>query len=64
MAIEREKILDAALALINEVGLDQFTTRKLACTTGTITSCAIRSMGCTVKATLPRFQQLTISGPW
>jgi len=30
MAIEREKILDAALALINEVGLDQFTTRKLA----------------------------------
>jgi TetR/AcrR family tetracycline transcriptional repressor len=30
MAIEREKILEAALALINEVGLDQFTTRKLA----------------------------------
>src|SRR3569623_1008486 len=30
MAIEREKILDAALALINEVGRDQFTTRKLA----------------------------------
>src|SRR3569623_258723 len=30
MAIEREKILDAALALINEVGLDQYTTRKLA----------------------------------
>jgi len=30
MAIEREKILDAALAVLNEVGLDQFTTRKLA----------------------------------
>ncbi|MEO8757681.1 MAG: TetR/AcrR family transcriptional regulator C-terminal domain-containing protein [Devosia sp.] len=30
MAIEREKILDAALNLLNEVGLDQFTTRKLA----------------------------------
>jgi TetR/AcrR family tetracycline transcriptional repressor len=30
MAIEREKVLDAAMALINEAGLDQFTTRKLA----------------------------------
>jgi TetR/AcrR family tetracycline transcriptional repressor len=30
MAIEREKILDAALALLNEVGLDQFSTRRLA----------------------------------
>ena len=30
MAIEREKILDAALTLINEVGLDQLTTRRLA----------------------------------
>lgn len=30
MAIERETILDAALALLNEVGLDRFTTRKLA----------------------------------
>lgn len=30
MAIEREKILEAALNLMNEVGLDQFTTRKLA----------------------------------
>lgn len=30
MAIEREKILETALTLINEVGLDQFTTRKLA----------------------------------
>ena len=38
--------------------------RKLACTTGTITSCAMRSIGCTVKAASPRFQQLTISGPW
>lgn len=28
--MEREKILDAALALLNEVGLDQFSTRKLA----------------------------------
>ena len=40
------------------------TTRKLACTTGTITSCAMRSNGCTVNAAAPRFQQLTISGPW
>lgn len=30
MAIEREKILEAALTLLNEVGLDQLTTRKLA----------------------------------
>jgi TetR/AcrR family tetracycline transcriptional repressor len=30
MAIERENILDAALALLNEVGLDQFSTRRLA----------------------------------
>ncbi len=30
MAIEREKILDAALALVNEVGLDQLSTRRLA----------------------------------
>jgi len=30
MAIEREKILEAALAVLNEVGLDQFSTRKLA----------------------------------
>src|SRR3569623_1160146 len=30
MAIEREKILDAALALLNEVGLNQFSTRRLA----------------------------------
>jgi TetR/AcrR family tetracycline transcriptional repressor len=30
MAIERDKILDAALTLLNEVGLDQLTTRRLA----------------------------------
>jgi TetR/AcrR family tetracycline transcriptional repressor len=30
MAIERDKILDAALTLLNETGLDQLTTRKLA----------------------------------
>lgn len=30
MAIERERILEAALALLNEVGLDQFSTRRLA----------------------------------
>jgi len=30
MAIEREKILDEAMSLLNEVGLDQFTTRRLA----------------------------------
>ena len=30
MAIEREKILDVALDLLNEVGLDQFSTRRLA----------------------------------
>ena len=30
MAIEREKILDAALTLLNEVGLDHFSTRRLA----------------------------------
>jgi FKBP-type peptidyl-prolyl cis-trans isomerase SlyD len=40
------------------------TTRKAACTTGTMTICAMRSSGCTVKAVLPRFQQLTISAPW
>ena len=30
MAIEREKILDAALTLLNDVGLDQLSTRRLA----------------------------------
>lgn len=30
MALEREEILEAALALLNEVGLDQFSTRRLA----------------------------------
>jgi len=30
MAIERDKILDAALTLLNEVGLDQLSTRRLA----------------------------------
>lgn len=30
MAIEREKILEAAMALLNEVGLDRLTTRRLA----------------------------------
>lgn len=30
MAIERENILEAALAVLNDVGLDQFSTRKLA----------------------------------
>ncbi len=30
MKLEREKIVDAALALLNEVGLDRLTTRKLA----------------------------------
>jgi TetR/AcrR family tetracycline transcriptional repressor len=30
MSIEREKILEEALILLNEVGLDKFTTRKLA----------------------------------
>ena len=40
------------------------TTRNCACTTGTMTSCAMRSIGCTVKLVCPRFQQLTISWPW
>jgi hypothetical protein len=40
------------------------TRRKRACTTGTMTICAMRSSGCTVKAASLRFQQLTISGPW
>lgn len=30
MAIEREKIIDAAMTLLNDVGLDKFTTRRLA----------------------------------
>ncbi len=30
MATEREDLLDAVLALLNEVGLDQFSTRRLA----------------------------------
>ena len=37
---------------------------KLACTTGTITSCAMRYIGSMVKATSLRFQALTISWPW
>ena len=34
------------------------------CTTGTMTICAMRSPGCTVKSTLPRFQHETMSWPW
>lgn len=34
MAIERDDILDAALTLLNEVGLEQFTTRRLAARLG------------------------------
>jgi len=34
------------------------------CTTGTTTSCAIRSPGATVNGVSPRFQQDTINGPW
>lgn len=33
-------------------------------TTGTKTSCASRSKGCSVKGASPRFQQDTISSPW
>ena len=40
------------------------TTRNSACTTGTTTSCAMRSNGSIVNGVWPRFQQLTISGPW
>ena len=40
------------------------TTLNCAWTTGTITSCASRSIGCKVKATSLRFQALTISWPW
>jgi len=40
------------------------TTRKLGCTTGTITICAMRSIGWIVNASLPRFHTLTISWPW
>ncbi len=40
------------------------TTSNRACTTGTMTSCASRSRGCSVNGSWPRFQQLTISGPW
>ena len=35
-----------------------------ACTTGTMTICAMRSIGWTVNGAKPRFQQLTINGPW
>ena len=40
------------------------TTSNRACTTGTMTSCASRSSGCSVNGSWPRFQQLTISWPW
>ena len=40
------------------------TLRNAACTTGTMTSCAMRSIGSMMKLVAPRFQQLTISGPW
>jgi hypothetical protein len=35
-----------------------------ACTTGTIISCAMRSIGSMVKAVALRFHALTISWPW
>ena len=40
------------------------TRRNVACTTGTMTICAMRSIGLIVNAAWPRFQQLTISWPW
>ena len=40
------------------------TTCKLTRTMGSTTSCAIRSPGCMVKASRPRFQTLISSGPW
>jgi hypothetical protein len=40
------------------------TRRNVACTTGTITICAMRSIGLTVNSVWPRFQQLTINWPW
>ena len=43
---------------------NEATMRNSACTTGTITIWAMRSNGSIVNALVPRFQQLTISGPW
>ena len=43
---------------------NESTTRNAARTTGTITSWAMRSNGSIVNGPVPRFQQLTISGPW
>ena len=40
------------------------TMSNAACTIGTMTSCARRSSGCSEYASVPRFQQLTISWPW
>ncbi len=54
----------AAMLLPRSLASKLSTTRNSACTTGTITSWAMRSKGSIVNAALPRFQQLTISGPW
>ncbi len=43
---------------------NEATTRNSAWTTGTITIWAMRSKGSIVNGAWPRFQQLTISGPW
>ena len=40
------------------------TTSSRTCTTGTMTICAMRSPGCTVKSVAPRFQHDTMSCPW
>ena len=40
------------------------TTSNSTCTTGTMTICAMRSPGLTVKEAAPRFQHDTINGPW
>ena len=40
------------------------TTSSRTCTTGTITICAMRSPGCTVKSAAERFQHDTMSCPW
>ena len=50
----------AARALVS----NSSTTSNAACTTGTMTSCANRSNGCSTYECKPRFQQLTISCPW
>ena len=62
--VAQETLLRAWRQAPRWVAGNSATTLNSACTTGTITSWARRSIGCRVNEVPLRFQQLTISCPW